>query len=162
MTSGFIFISHSWRHLGRCLRRHVSLDLFLDFFIIKASVFIWTHFFYIWTAFEWNATITKWSKKDWFVLNYFVVLIKVGWFCVNSNSLFPCHIHNKCRNYIRKSTRFYLPTTFNHDESIFLSRVEGRGFHVEGEGTMSRVEGYIFFSNFFFFGKGNNRCNQCH
>ena len=34
-------------------------------------------------------------------------------------------------------------------ESIFLSRVEGRGFHVEGEGTMSRVEGNIFFSNFF-------------
>ena len=31
-------------------------------------------------------------------------------------------------------------------ESIFLSRVEGRGFHVEGEGTMSRVEGNIFFS----------------
>ena len=23
---------------------------------------------------------------------------------------------------------------------------------------MSRVEGNIFFSNFFFFGKGNNRC----
>ena len=35
-------------------------------------------------------------------------------------------------------------------ESIFLSRVEGRGFHVEGEGTMSRVEGNIFFPNFFF------------
>ena len=37
-------------------------------------------------------------------------------------------------------------------ESIFLSRVEGRGFHVEGEGTMSRVEGNIFFfakKNFF-------------
>ena len=30
-------------------------------------------------------------------------------------------------------------------ESIFLSRVEGRGFHVEGEGTKSRVEGNIFF-----------------
>ena len=30
-------------------------------------------------------------------------------------------------------------------ESIFLSRVEGRGFHVEGEGAMSRVEGNIFF-----------------
>ena len=30
------------------------------------------------------------------------------------------------------------------------SRVEGRGFHVEGEGTMSRVEGNSFFSNFFF------------
>ena len=26
-------------------------------------------------------------------------------------------------------------------ESIFLSRVEGRGFQVEGEGSMSRVEG---------------------
>ena len=49
------------------------------------------------------------------------------------------------------------------DESIFLSRVEGRGFHVEGEGTKSRVEGNIFFFQiFFFFGKGNNRCNQCH
>ena len=35
-------------------------------------------------------------------------------------------------------------------ESIFLSRVEGRGFHVEGEGTMSRVEGNIFFPFFFF------------
>ena len=31
-----------------------------------------------------------------------------------------------------------------------MSRVEGRGFHVEGEGTMSRVEGNIFFSKFFF------------
>ena len=30
-------------------------------------------------------------------------------------------------------------------ESIFLSRVEGRGFHVEGVGTKSRVEGNIFF-----------------
>ena len=30
-------------------------------------------------------------------------------------------------------------------ESIFLSRVEGRGFHVEGEGAMSRVEGNNFF-----------------
>ena len=38
-------------------------------------------------------------------------------------------------------------------ESIFLSRVEGRGFHVDGN---------IFFSKFFFFGKGNNQCNQCH
>ena len=28
-----------------------------------------------------------------------------------------------------------------------------RGFHVEGEGTMSRVEGNIFFSNFFFLEK---------
>ena len=34
-----------------------------------------------------------------------------------------------------------------------MSRVEGRGFHVEGEGTMSRVEGNIFFSNFFFLEK---------
>ena len=42
-------------------------------------------------------------------------------------------------------------------ESIFLSRVEGRGFHVEGEGTMSRVKGNIFFPIFFFL-KGNNRC----
>ena len=32
-----------------------------------------------------------------------------------------------------------------------MSRVEGRGFHVEDEGAMSRVEGNIFFSNFFFF-----------
>ena len=46
-------------------------------------------------------------------------------------------------------------------ESIFLKRVEGLGFHVEGEGIMSRVEGNIFFP-IFFFGKGNNRCNQCH
>ena len=36
-------------------------------------------------------------------------------------------------------------------ESIFLSRVEGRGFHVEGEGTMSRVEGSIFFFQYCFF-----------
>ena len=28
--------------------------------------------------------------------------------------------------------------TINYSESICLSRVEGRGFHVEGEGTMSR------------------------
>ena len=76
--------------------------------------------------------------------------------------------------------------TINYSESICLSRVEGRGFHVEGEGTMSRrnakptlslsfcrgsrvegrvfhVEGNIFFFPiFFFFGKGNNQCNQCH
>ena len=39
---------------------------------------------------------------------------------------------------------------YSFEESIFLSRVEGRGFHVEGEGTMSRVEGNIFFSNVFF------------
>ena len=31
--------------------------------------------------------------------------------------------------------------------------VEGRGFHVEGEGTMSRVEDNIFFSNFLFLEK---------
>ena len=37
-------------------------------------------------------------------------------------------------------------------ESIFLSRVEGRGFQVEGEGSMSRVEGNLFFSKIFFFG----------
>ena len=36
------------------------------------------------------------------------------------------------------------------DESIFLSRVEGRGFHVEGEGTMSRVEGNIDWVNVIF------------
>ena len=36
------------------------------------------------------------------------------------------------------------------NESIFFSRVEGRGLQVEGEGSMSRVEGNIFFSNFFF------------
>ena len=47
------------------------------------------------------------------------------------------------------------------DESIFLSRVEGRGFHVEGEGTMSRVEGNIIFP-IFLFGKGSNRRNQCY
>ena len=47
-------------------------------------------------------------------------------------------------------------------EFIFLSRVEGRGFHVEGEGAMSRVEGNIFFFQNLFFGKSNNRCNQCH
>ena len=40
-----------------------------------------------------------------------------------------------------------------HDKSIFLSRVEGQGFHVEGEGTMSRVEGNIFFPIFFFLEK---------
>ena len=34
----------------------------------------------------------------------------------------------------------------NSSESIFLSRVEGN----------------IFFSKIFFFGKGNNRYNQCH
>ena len=34
-----------------------------------------------------------------------------------------------------------------------MSRVEGRGFHVEGEGTKSRVEGNIFFSKFFFWEK---------
>ena len=49
-------------------------------------------------------------------------------------------------------------TYISFQESIFLSRVEGRGLQVEGEGSMSRVEGNIFFSNFFFFGKGNNRC----
>ena len=44
----------------------------------------------------------------------------------------------------------HLTWTMLSMESIFLSRVEGRGFHVEGEGTMSRVEGNIFFPNFFF------------
>ena len=38
-------------------------------------------------------------------------------------------------------------------ESIFLSRVEGRGFQVEGEGSMSRVEGNLFFPKFFFLEK---------
>ena len=38
-------------------------------------------------------------------------------------------------------------------ESIFLSGVEGRGFHVEGEGTMSRVESNIFFFQNFFLEK---------
>ena len=38
-------------------------------------------------------------------------------------------------------------------ESIFLSRVEGRGFHVEGEGTKSRVEGNNFFFEIFFLDK---------
>ena len=41
-------------------------------------------------------------------------------------------------------------------ESIFCrgSRVEGRGFHVEGEGTKSRVESNIFFfQNCFFLEK---------
>ena len=52
---------------------------------------------------------------------------------------------------------------YSRRPAVCLSVVEGRGFHVEGEGAMSRVEGNIFFSNFFFFfGKGNNRCNQCH
>ena len=41
--------------------------------------------------------------------------------------------------------------TINYSESICLSRVEGRGFHVEGEGAMSRVT--FFFPNFFFFWK---------
>ena len=35
----------------------------------------------------------------------------------------------------------------NFMESNFLSRVEGRGFHVEGEGTISRVT--FFFPIFF-------------
>ena len=42
------------------------------------------------------------------------------------------------------------PAHWCTDDSIFLSRVEGRGFHVEGEGTMSKVEGNIFFPIFFF------------
>ena len=40
------------------------------------------------------------------------------------------------------------PAHWCTDDSIFLSRVEGRGFHVEGEGAMSRV---TFFFQFFFF-----------
>ena len=40
---------------------------------------------------------------------------------------------------------------------VNLSRVylfvEGRGFHVEGEGTKSRVEGNIFFFQIFFLEK---------
>ena len=46
----------------------------------------------------------------------------------------------------------HLSNTCGHDAYILRnlsfcrgSRVEGRGFHVEGEGTMSRVEGKIFF-----------------
>ena len=47
---------------------------------------------------------------------------------------------------------YHLTTTST--ESIFLSRVEGRGFQVEGEGSMSRVEGNLFFfQNFFFLEK---------
>ena len=42
-------------------------------------------------------------------------------------------------------------TYISFQESIFLSRVEGRGLQVEGEGSMSRVEGNIFFSKFFLF-----------
>ena len=38
-------------------------------------------------------------------------------------------------------------------KSIFLSRVEGRGFHAKGEGTKSRVEGNIFFFQIFFLEK---------
>ena len=34
-----------------------------------------------------------------------------------------------------------------------MSRVEGRGFHVEGEGAMSRVEDNIFFFQNFFLEK---------
>ena len=35
-----------------------------------------------------------------------------------------------------------------------MSRVEGRGFHVEGEGAMSRVEGnFFFFLKIFFLEK---------
>ena len=59
---------------------------------------------------------------------------------------------------------FFDPRPFTLDPRLVTldSRVEGRGrgYHVEGRG--SRVEGNIFFSKFLFFGKGNNRCNQCH
>ena len=41
------------------------------------------------------------------------------------------------------------PPQFCCEYGVYLF-VEGRGFHVEGEGTMSRVEGNIFFFNFFF------------
>ena len=44
---------------------------------------------------------------------------------------------------------------FIENQSEHLSKrvclfVEGRGFHVEGEGGMSRVEGNIFFFQIFF------------
>ena len=71
---------------------------------------------------------------------------------------------HQCKVKMSGSEKKVNENSYDISESIFLSRVEGRGFHVEGEGTMSRVEGNIFFSIFFFFffGKGNNRCNQCH
>ena len=69
---------------------------------------------------------------------------------------------HQCKVKMSGSEKKVNENSYDISESIFLSRVEGRGFHVEGEGTMSRVEGNIFFFHFFFFGKGNNRCNQCH
>ena len=42
-------------------------------------------------------------------------------------------------------------------ESVFLSRVEGRGFHVDGEGTVSRVP---FFPFFYFFLINEEKLNR--
>ena len=58
------------------------------------------------------------------------------------------HVCEKCDPNLRSTVSL---RSRRRNESIFLSRVEGRGFHVAGEGTMSRVEGNIFFFQFFFF-----------
>ena len=58
------------------------------------------------------------------------------------------------KNITTKRRHFYGCVSVTDYSSLSLSfcrgsRVEGRGFHVEGEGTMSRVEGNIFFQFFF-------------
>ena len=58
-------------------------------------------------------------------------------------------------NFALRLENFDLPNNGKESRYASLSfcrgsRVEGRGFHVEGEGTKSRVEGNIFFHFFFF------------
>ena len=46
---------------------------------------------------------------------------------------------HQCKVKMSGSEKKVNENSYDISESIFLSRVEGRGFHVEGEGTMSRV-----------------------
>ena len=55
---------------------------------------------------------------------------------------------------------FFTVSSLVSIESIFLSRVEGSMSRARVPCRGSRVT--YFFPIFFFFGKGNNRCNQCH
>ena len=54
---------------------------------------------------------------------------------------------HQCKVKMSGSEKKVNENSYDISESIFLSRVEGRGFHVEGEGAMSRVTFYfcIFF-----------------
>ena len=70
-------------------------------------------------------------------------------------SILKTHVRQRTQHLIGSASQTILTCVdqrFHTERScrVYLF-VEGRGFHVEGEGTMSRVEGNIFFSKNFFF-----------